>query len=151
MDNRIPPNSKKVTFANQDVNQYQLAEDSGEFGGKKVSSKNPIKMLIISLKKLKNFIMKTIRDRQIKLYNQALVKARINKDYAKNLRNARIDKAYYNFLNERMDEAGFDKGLLKEKNSKEIAGILIDHKIMTKDDAEYQHKINVDLDGSPFW
>ncbi|WP_422445587.1 MULTISPECIES: hypothetical protein [unclassified Endozoicomonas] len=151
MDNRIPPNSRKVTFANQDVNQNQLAEDSGEFDVKKVSSKNPIKILIISLKKLKNFIMKSIRDRQIKSYNQALVKARINKHYARNLRNARIDKSYYNFLNERMDKAGFDKGLLKEKNSKEIADILIDHKIMTKVDAKYLHRINVDLDGSPFW
>ncbi|MBO9481589.1 hypothetical protein [Salinisphaera sp. G21_0] len=151
MDNRIPPNSRKVTFANQDVNQNQLAEDSGEFGGKKVSSKNHIKMLIISLKKLKNFIMKPIRDRQIKSYNQALVKARKNKDYGRDLRNGKIDKACYDVLNRRMDKAGFDKGLLKEKNSREISDILVDHHIMTRDDAENLHIRNVDLEGSPYW
>ena len=155
---RIP--GKSVSFApiNQEGDKNKISKNQASYKDKKVSLFKPAKLFIKGLSKVRNFIMKPIRDRKITTYNQdietynrELKESRINKNLDKIQSEADFDMDWYDDLQSRMDKNNFDKKTIKDKNSDEIHEILLKNKIITPKESKHLKKENVDLEGSPYW
>ena len=160
--------TKTVSFDDSTIGK---TGKEGQFSGRRVKAK-PLSIKDLFLKGLNTtieFLSTPFKAIKRKINNSTSHNARVieNLDYLIHnsaLRNTRVienldylvacnrdDMKCYRHLNNIMQDAKFDKTLLKNKTSNEIADILLKKAIINQQDVADFKQHGVDLDGSPFW